>query len=125
MPTQEEDRAKLNDLSARLAQVEAHERYEQREEEEKRSSSQGVGVGMRIGIELLGAVIAGAGIGYVIDLKLHTKPIFMLAFIVLGFAAGMLDVLRVLKGLDQAVGLGRAVREKQARDAASRPAPGF
>ena len=125
MPTQEEDRAKLNDLSARLASVEAHERHEEREQEEKRASSQGAGVGMRIGIELLGAVLAGAGIGYLIDSKLHTKPIFMLALIVLGFAAGVLDVLRVIKGLDQAVGLGRAVREKDARNAAGQNAPGF
>ena len=40
----------------------------------------------------------------------------MLAFLVLGFTAGVLNVLRLTKGLDQAVGLGRAIRDKEAAE---------
>jgi hypothetical protein len=42
--------------------------------------------------------------------------------VVLGFTAGVMDVLRIIKGLDHAVGYGRAVRNK---DAADKSAPGF
>ncbi len=87
---------------------------------EKEDSAQGVGVGFRIGIELVAGVLVGAGLGWFIDSKLNTKPIFMLAFIALGFAASVLSVIRILKNLDQAVGLGRAIRE---RDAKKQPPP--
>jgi ATP synthase protein I len=87
----------------------------------RRQSAKGAGIGMRIGIELLAAVLVGGGIGLFIDKKLETSPIFTLAFTVLGFTAGVMDVLRVLKGLDTSVGLGRAVREKEARDAQAPP----
>ena len=81
----------------------------------QRENSRGMGLGMRIGIELVVAVLAGGGIGLFIDSKLNTKPIFMLAFLVLGFSAGVLNVLRLSRGMDEAVGVGRAAREKEER----------
>jgi len=48
----------------------------------------------------------------------------MLALIAVGFAASMLNVLRILRNLDEAVGLGRAVREKNERDKKYEPKPG-
>lgn len=74
---------------------------------------------MRIGIELLVAVLAGVGIGLLLDNWLGTMPIFTLAFVSVGFAAGVMNVLRVSRGLDDRIGLGRAVREKEAAGAAS------
>ena len=110
-----DDRNRLNELGARLDAVHQGEKdKESAAGGQPRESSANVSMGMRIGIELLASVLAGGGIGYFLDLKLHTKPIFLLAFLVLGFTAGVMDVLRVIKGLDQAVGLGRAVRDKDA-----------
>ena len=74
---------------------------------------------MRIGIELLVSVLAGVGIGLLLDNWLGTMPIFTLAFVSVGFAAGVMNVLRVSRGLDERIGLGRAVREKEAAGAAS------
>jgi ATP synthase protein I len=122
MARDDEDRAKLNDLSARLSAVQREEAEKEAAAEAKQQSAQGVSIGMRIGIELLAAVLVGGAIGYFIDGWLHTRPIFLLAFLVIGFAAGVMDVLRVIKGLDSGVGLGRAVREK---DAAVKNAPGY
>ena len=122
MARDDEDRARLNDLSARLNAVQREEAEKEASAEATRETSQGVSIGMRIGIELLAAVLAGGAIGYFIDRWLHTKPIFLLAFLVLGFTAGVMDVLRVIKGLDSAVGLGRAMREK---DATSQAISGF
>lgn len=40
-------------------------------------------------IELVSGLLIGFGIGYGMDVLLSTKPIFMVLFILLGFAAGV------------------------------------
>ncbi len=54
----------------------------------------GFGLAMRMGTELVAAVVVGVGIGYVLDLWLGTKPWLMVVFFFLGSAAGMLNVYR-------------------------------
>ncbi len=96
------------------------ERAEQAAREASQANQrQGLGLGMRIGIELLASVLAGVGIGLLLDNWLDTTPIFTLAFVSVGFAAGVVNVVRVSRGLDEKIGLGRAVRDKQAADAAA------
>lgn len=63
-----------------------------------------LGVGFRVGIELVVALVVGVGIGYFLDVWLGTKPWLMLVFFVLGTGAGIVNVWRVVTGLDQAVG---------------------
>ena len=82
--------------------------------EDKIARASGIGVGMRISIELVSAVAVGVGIGWLFDGWLGTTPWLMVLFLFLGFLAGMMNVYRVVKGLDDAVGLGRALREKSA-----------
>ncbi len=113
----DQDKAKLEDVGARLKAMQDAVAEKKETERNVEESAQGVGVGFRIGIELVAGVLVGAGLGWFIDSKLNTKPIFMLAFIALGFAASVLSVIRILKNLDQAVGLGRAIREKDAKNA--------
>jgi len=73
---------------------------------------------MRISVELVATLAVGAGIGYMLDAWLGTAPLFMVVFLFLGGAAGVSNVYRVVKGLDEGVGLGRAIEEKKRRDAA-------
>jgi ATP synthase protein I len=109
----------LESVEARLAVV-REERAEKAARDTSRANQrQGLGLGMRIGIELVVSVVAGVGIGLLLDNWLDTMPIFTLAFVSLGFAAGVVNVMRVSRGLDERIGLGRAVREKEAADAAS------
>lgn len=77
---------------------------------EKRDTS-GLGLAMRIGVELVAAVVIGAGIGYGLDRWLGTMPWFMVLFLLLGGAAGVMNVYRTMQGMDQTVGLGRAQRD--------------
>ena len=121
----DQDKAKLEDVGKRLKAMQDAVADKKETEVEAEGSAQGVGVGFRIGIELIAGVLVGAGLGWFIDSKLNTKPIFMLAFIALGFAASVLSVIRVLKNLDQAVGLGRAIREKDAKNAPPPPPKGW
>ena len=54
-----------------------------------------LGVGLRVGIELVSAIIVGVAIGYGLDWLLGTKPVFIAVFVLLGGAAGVLNVWRI------------------------------
>ncbi len=47
------------------------------------------------------ALLVGYGIGWWLDGKLGTKPLFALVFIALGFVAALLELLRELKRLNR------------------------
>ncbi len=78
----------------------------------------GMGLGMRIGVEMVVSVAVGAGIGYLLDRWLGTAPLMMVLFLFLGAGAGVSNVYRVVRGLDEGVGLGRAIEDKQRRERA-------
>ena len=54
----------------------------------------GMGVGVKVGVDLVVGVGVGAGIGWGLDWWLGTKPWLLALFIVFGFVAGMLNVVR-------------------------------
>jgi ATP synthase protein I len=101
----------LEDVEARLAAVRAQADKERERSESRRASGVAQGVGFKIAAELVASVLVGAGLGYFLDQWLDTKPLFMVAMVLLGFGAALMNIYRILKGLDQAVGLGRAMRE--------------
>lgn len=68
------------------------------------STNNGLGFAMRIGVEVVAAVIIGVAFGLFLDDSLGTKPWFMLLFFVLGSAAGMFNVYRVVRNQGGAVG---------------------
>ena len=51
--------------------------------------------GFRLSTELVAGVLIGAGIGWVLDRWLGISPWGMIVFLLLGFAAGVLNVMRV------------------------------
>ena len=53
-------------------------------------------VGLRVGVELLSAVIVGASLGYWLDRWLHTSPFLLSLFVLLGGAGGIANVWRLL-----------------------------
>jgi ATP synthase protein I len=50
--------------------------------------------GLRLSSELVGGVLVGAVIGWLADLVPHVRPWGFIVFVLLGFAAGMLNVMR-------------------------------
>ena len=58
----------------------------------------------RIGLELVSALVVGVVIGILLDRWLGTKPWLLILFFVLGSAAGLLNVYRMMSGLGGAVG---------------------
>src|SRR5438046_187036 len=68
---------------------------------------QGVGVGLRIGVEFVVAIVVATGLGWALDRWLGTRPWGVILLFFLGVAAGMLSVYRAITGIKMAVGYRR------------------
>ena len=62
---------------------------------EKRGSF--MGHAFKLGTELVAAVVVGTIIGFILDTWFGTKPWFIIIFFFIGSAAGMLNVIRAAK----------------------------
>ncbi len=60
-------------------------------------------IGLRIGVELLSAVVVGGAMGYLLDNLFATKPWFMIIMLFFGGAAGILNVYRMAKQEDSSM----------------------
>jgi ATP synthase protein I len=76
-----------------------------------------LGLGFRIAVDLLAGVAVGVGIGLAIDRWLGTSPWSLLVFLVLGFAGGMMNMLRTVRAADSA--RARISAERGERDSKS------
>ena len=70
-------------------------------------ASSGLAYGMRIGVEFIAGTVVGLLIGWGLDSWLGTTPWFLLLFVILGFAAGVMNVYRVINNLDEGIGINR------------------
>jgi ATP synthase protein I len=87
---------------------------------DKAAMQQGVGIGLRIGIEFVVAVIVATGLGWVLDRWLGTRPWGTIVLFFLGVGAGMLSVYRAVTGIKMPVGS----RPLAKADPAAQPAKG-
>ena len=62
----------------------------------------GLSRGFRLASEFAAAIIVGAGLGYLIDMVLPTRPWGMVGLLLLGFAAGVLNVVRATREMNAA-----------------------
>jgi ATP synthase protein I len=60
----------------------------------------GLGFGLRAGMELVAAELVAGVIGWGLDHFLHTLPLFLVIFVLLGGAAGVLNVMRMFARAD-------------------------
>lgn len=58
------------------------------------SSATGYAQAVKISSEFIAGVLVGAGIGWVADEWLGTSPFGLIVFLLLGFAAGVLNIMR-------------------------------
>ena len=56
-----------------------------------------LGLGMRVAVELVSALVVAVAIGWGLDRWLHTAPVFIALFVLLGGAAGVLNVWRLMR----------------------------
>jgi ATP synthase protein I len=53
------------------------------------------GIGFRAGVEVFSALVVGIGIGWMLDRWLGTTPWLLLVFLMLGGAAGVMNIFRL------------------------------
>jgi ATP synthase protein I len=54
-----------------------------------------MGVALRVGVEMVSALLVAVAIGWALDRWLGTRPILLAVFVLLGGAAGVLNVWRM------------------------------
>lgn len=82
------------DFERRLADAEKRRTGTIRNERKGEASAWGVGT--RVGVELLSALIVGLGIGWGLDRWLHTSPLMLVIGVFLGGGAGIANVWRLM-----------------------------
>jgi ATP synthase protein I len=85
--------ARLQRLSEGLARKRA-DRPSESPEENRATTASGYATGFKLSSELVAGVVVGAGLGWLIDRWLGVSPWGLIIFLLLGFAAGVLNVMR-------------------------------
>ena len=84
--------ARLQRLGERLARDQASRSSDG--PEDRATTASGYARGFRLSRELVAGVVVGAGIGWLLDRWLGITPWGLIIFLLLGFAAGVLNVMR-------------------------------
>jgi ATP synthase protein I len=104
MPAQ--DPQNLRDLGKRLDEAQA--KHAVRKTAPPPTS---MGIAFRFATELVAALLVGGAMGWGLDwlfgyFGIHTKPVFLIVFFLLGAAAGILGVMRAAKEINAGIGQG-------------------
>ena len=65
----------------------------------KKTEPQGLGLAMKISLDLISPIIVGILIGLGFDKFFSTKPIFFLIFLLLGIITGFVGMIKYMKSL--------------------------
>jgi ATP synthase protein I len=92
--TQDAERARLAALEQRIAAAKAAQAPKRSPKAEDHRQAQ---LAWRMVIELVAGLMIGFGIGYGLDILFGTMPVFLVLFILAGFAAGVKTMLQSAK----------------------------
>ncbi len=100
-------------LSAALADRKAEEAAEAKRDAQSEESRKGMALGFKISSEFISAVAVGGVLGYLLGLVWPaSKPWGLIILVLLGFCAGVLNVLRSVGMVAQPPGMGRGDKDK-------------
>ena len=94
---------RISALGDRLGKVKAQHQADANAELDADMRGRGMAYGMRMAAELVGAVMVGGAIGWGLDRWLGSTPWLFLLFFVLGFAAGVLNVVRAYERMQKEI----------------------
>jgi ATP synthase protein I len=90
--------ARLGSLDQRLSEIRGSRNVETgrsgKEQDEARAKASAMAMGLRLSSELVAGVLVGAALGWGFDRLLSTSPWGLILFLLLGFIAGVLNVMR-------------------------------
>jgi ATP synthase protein I len=102
--------ARLQRLNEGLGQVRNTGHPSDSSGAQRAATASGYAKGFRLSSELVAGVVVGAGIGWLLDRWLGVSPWGLIVFLLLGFAAGVLNVMRSA-GLIAGPALGEGTRQ--------------
>ena len=85
--------ARLKSLDARISQASVH-RAESEPRTRQSSNSSALGQAFRLSAEFVAGVFAGGILGWIVDRLFGTSPWGLIVCLILGFCAGMLNLMR-------------------------------
>ena len=85
---------RLDKLDAELDKIRGQQATEIQNQQAQRAGSSGLAMAWRLGSEFISGVLVGGVIGWMIDTWFGVSPWGLIIFILLGFLAGMLNMLR-------------------------------
>lgn len=91
-----------SDLASRIARAERERQVAEQASSAPARDMSGWNRGMRLGSEFIAAILVGAGVGWLLDTWLHTSPWLLLVMLLVGFAAGVLNVVRAAAEMNKA-----------------------
>ncbi len=97
----------LEDLGERLRVAREHREAGRRPDDSLSGGASGfggLGWALRVGVEMVSALVVGVGIGLALDWWLGTGPWFLVVFFLLGAGAAIMNVYRAAMGYGLAVG---------------------
>ena len=103
--TANDTRDNLRNITSRLERARKTVQDPLREPSTGKSETSSVlSLAFRVAVEIVSAVAIGFGIGWCLDDWVGTKPWLMVVFVMIGFAAGMLNIYRMASGFGYAAG---------------------
>mgnify|MGYP006119237241 CR=1 FL=1 len=91
----------LKEISARLEI--AKKKIKKKQLENDGSNVTAIGAGLKISTELVVSVVVGTTIGFILDSWFGTKPLLIICFFVIGAIAGIRNVIKVAKKMQDKV----------------------
>lgn len=107
---------RLEKLKSELSARKNTQEIADKKHADKQSDSESMNVGLRAGAELITSIAAGGLIGYGLDQWLSTKPIFLIAMLVLGVITGFVNVWRTIQNVGYQVGYKNLKDNKKEND---------
>jgi len=90
--------ARLGSLDQRLSEIRGSRKIETdpsgNEQDTAQARASAMAIGLRLSSELVAGVLVGAGLGWGFDRLLSTSPWGLIVFLLLGFTAGVINVMR-------------------------------
>jgi ATP synthase protein I len=71
-----------------------------------------LGIGMRFATEMIAAVLVGTAMGWGLDWLFGTSPVFLIVMFLFGAGAGLLNIARASKEINQQIA-GRPAKDKK------------
>ena len=89
----------LEDFKTRLKI--AKSKLQKRESQNSEKKGIFLGNAFKLGTELIAAVIVGTIIGFILDSWFDTKPLLIIIFFIFGYIAGILNIFRAAKKMQE------------------------